>query len=218
MNHTCKILILLTFFILQSCAKEKNKTVEITEVSQKLEMISIYNQAVDSMQKGDNYFAAKKFLESELAYPQSIWAPKSSIMASYTFYLDEYYSDAIFNLERYMKIYPKDNRMDYAQYLLAMCYFEQVTDGTRDTKPIINARQKFNTLIKNYPNGDFAIDATFKISLLEDILASKEMYIGRHYLKKEKWIAAINRFKNVINNYEETIYIEEAIHRLVEIY
>ena len=139
-------------------------------------------------------------------------------MSAYAYYLDEYYVDAIFNLERYMNTYPKDSRMDYAQYLLAMCYFEQIVDEKKDLKPLIAAKEKFNILIKNYPNGDFAVDATFKISLLNNVMASKEMYIGRHYLKKEKWIPAINRFKNVINIYDDTTYVEEALHRLVEIY
>ena len=159
----------------------------------------------------------KKFLESELLYPQSLWAPKSALMASYSYYLQNYYSESLANLERYLKTYPTDLHQAYAHYLIAMCYYETIEDEKRDSAPLIKARKKFQFIIEEYPNTDFALDAKFKLDLIQDIMASKEMYLGRHYIKKEKWIPAINRFQHVIEEYDQTIFVEEAIHRLVEI-
>ena len=139
-------------------------------------------------------------------------------MASYAYYLQDYYSEATFNLERFLDTYPNDKRVSYAHYLLAMCYYEMIVDEKKDLGPLTNAKKKFQFIINNYPETDFAEDAIYKIDLINDILASKEMYIGRHYIKREKWIAAINRFKVVMKEYQTTIYVEEAIHRLVEIY
>ena len=138
-------------------------------------------------------------------------------MASYSYYLQNYYSEALFNLERYIKTYPNDKNLSYAHYLIAMCYYETIEDEKRDSGPLLDAKKKFQYIIQEYPNSDFALDSSFKIDLIEDILASKEMYLGRHYIKKGKWVAAINRFKKVLNEYEQTIFVEEAIHRLVEI-
>ena len=137
-------------------------------------------------------------------------------MAAYSYYLQNFYSEALSNLERYLKTYPKDNETAYAHYLIAMCYYEMIEDEKRDSGPLIRAK-KFNFIITNYPNTDFSLDSKFKVALIEDILASKEMYLGRHYIKKNKWIAALNRFKYVLENYEQTIFVEEALHRLVEI-
>ena len=138
-------------------------------------------------------------------------------MASYSFYLQNYYSEALSNLNRYLKTYPNDKNLSYAHYLIAMCQYEMIEDEKRDIGPLLEAKKKFSYILKNYPNTDFALDAKFKLDFIEDILASKEMYLGRHYQKKGKWIAAINRFKYVIEEYEQTIFVEEALHRLVEI-
>ena len=181
-------------------------------------MVTSYKEAVEYLNKGDTFYAAKKFLESEMLLPQSEWAPKSALMAAYAYYLQDFYSEAIFNLERFIQTYPGNKNESYAHFLLAMCYFETIVDETKDLAPIINAKNKFQFIIDKYPETDFAKDAKFKVDLITDVLAAKEMYIGRHYLKKEKWIAAINRFKKVTNEYQTTIYVEEAIHRLVEIY
>ena len=139
-------------------------------------------------------------------------------MAAYAYYSQDYFGDAIFELERFLKTYPYDSRVPYAHFLLAMCYYEGIIDEKKDLKPVLRAQEKFKFIIKEFPETDFALDSKFKLDLIYDILASKEIYIGRHYMKKEKWIAAINRFKNVVDNYGTTIYIEEALHRLVEIY
>ena len=213
-----KLLILFSLILVSNCAKEKNEISKITELDQELEMIITYEAAMERLEKKDYYFASKKFLESELLFPQSKWAPKSALMSAYSNYLNNYYSEAVFDLERYMTIYPKDKNMVYAHYLLAMCYYENIEDEKKDLAPLTKAKKKFEFILKEYPESDFALDASFKIDLINDIMASKEMYIGRHYIKKEKWIAAINRFKTVIEDYQTTIYVEEAIHRLVEIY
>ena len=211
------LVILIIIFSINSCAKEKKEISLIKETSQELEMVEAYKQAYEALEENDPYFAAKKFLEAELLFPQSEWAPRSALMASYSYYLQNYYSEALFNLERYIKTYPNDNNLSYAHYLIAMCYYETIEDEKRDSGPLVDAKKKFEFIINTYPNSDFASDARFKVDLIEDILASKEMYLGRHYIKKSKWVAAINRFKNVLNEYDQTVFVEEAIHRLVEI-
>ena len=209
--------LLLLIIILSGCSKDKKEVSLIKETSQELEMITSYNEAYKALREGDPYFAAKKFLEAELLYPQSTWAPRASLMASYSYYMQNYYTEATSNLERYIKTYPNHKNIIYAHYLIAMCYYESIEDEKRDSAPLIKAKNKFDYIVKEYPNSDFAIDAKFKLNLIQDILASKEMYLGRHYIKKGKWIAAINRFKVVTKEYNQTVFIEEALHRLVEI-
>ena len=211
-------ILLLILFSLASCGKDIKVKSLIKEIDQQQEMVSSYKKGYENINKGDYFFAANNFLEAELLYPQSDWAPKSAIMASYAFYLQDNYADAKSNLERFIKTYPDDRRIVYAHFLLAICYYETIEDEKKDLEPLLVARDKFNFIISNYPNTDFAMDSRFKLDLINDILASKEMYIGRHYLKKEMWIPAINRFKNVVNDYEMTVYVEEAMHRLVELH
>jgi len=218
MKFLYKLGILLIFFTSQACSKKEIEVSQIKENNQELEMISSYQDAMKNMNDKDYFYAAKKFLESEILFPQSDWAPKSALMASYAYYADNYYSEAIFNIQRFIKTYPKDKRMAYAHFLLAMCFYETIVDEKKDLEPLIDAKKEFEFVMLNYPNTDFALDSEFKIGLINDILASKEMYLGRHYIKKEKWIPAINRFKYIIQNHEDTIYVEEAIHRLVEIH
>ena len=181
-------------------------------------MISAYKEGLGFLDRRDGLSAAKKFNEAELLYPQSEWAPKSALMAAYSYYMITYYSDAINELEQFIKKYPNSKRMDYANFLLAMCYYQSIVDEKKDLEPLLKARDKFVYVVETYPDTDFALDAKFKLDLIREILASKEMYLGNYYIEKEKWIAAINRFKNVINDYETTIYVEEALHRLVELH
>ena len=216
MNFFYKLLLIL--LLLTSCTKDSSKISSIKEINQELEMINAYKLGFENINKADYFYAAKNFLEAELLFPQSDWAPKAALMASYAYYLQDNYAQARANLERYIKTYPSDKRMVYGHFLLAMCYYETIEDEKKDLEPLLIAKKKFNFIINNYPDTDFAIDARFKVDLISDILASKEMYIGRHYLKKEKWIPAINRFKNILRDYETTIYAEEAMHRLVEVY
>ena len=160
----------------------------------------------------------ENLMRQKFCFPQSIWAAKASLMSAYALYSQNYYDDAIFNLERHIKNYPKDKNLVYAHYLIAICYFEQLYDEKKDLKPLVKAREKFTYILNYFPNTDYAIDAKWKMGLIVDQMAAKEMYIGRYYMKTEKWIAAINRFQFVVKHYDTTIYIEEALHRLVEIY
>ena len=218
MKFLSKLIILLSIFILNGCSKNDKEISLIKEINQQDEMIQAYKEGVKALDENDTFFAAKKFLEAELLYPQSEWASKSSLMASYAYYIESNYSEALYNLERFLKTYPKDPRMDYVHYLIGLSYYENIEGEKKDIKPLIEAKNKFKFVIQNYANTDFALDSKFKIDLINDVLASKEMYLGRHYIKKEKWVAAINRFKIVLNDYDTTIYTEEAIHRLVEIH
>ena len=217
MKYFANILIILIFLLLNSCSNDKKK-IDIIEEDIELQMIDSYKEGIKALEDGDVLFAAKKFNEAELVYPQSDWAPKSALMSAYSYYIQAYYGDAVFELDRFIKTYPKDLRLSYAHFLLGMCYYEQIIDEKKDLGPILKAKEKFNYILKKYPSTDFALDAQFKLNLINDILASKEMYIGKHYVKKQKWIPAINRFKTIVNNYETTVYVEEALFRLVEIY
>ena len=217
MNQFKYLFIIFFLILLSSCSNEKKEISYIQQADQSLEMVTSYKEGYEALEKGDTYFAAKKFLEAELLFPQSKWAPRSALMAAYAYYMQDFYSESLTNLERYLKTYPTDKDQIYAHYLIAICYYETIEDEKRDAAPLIKAKNKFNFIIQKYPDSDFALDAKFKVSLIEDILASKEMYLGRHYIKKGKWIAAINRFKYVTEEYSQTVFIEEALHRLVEI-
>ncbi len=218
MHKLKTILIIFSLIFSYSCSKETENIKLIKETDQKIEMISAYEKGMNLFEIGDYFAASKKFLEAEILFPQSQWAPKSVLMASYSYYMQSYYSLAIENIKRYFKTYPNDKNKAYAHYLLAICYYETIEGEKKDLAPLILSKKEFNFLIKNFPNSDYAYDAKFKIDLINDILAAKEVYIGRHYIKKKKWIAALNRFKNVLKEYETTIHVEESIHRLVEIY
>ena len=208
------ILIILTF--LTSCSSETKKISIIKEDDLELQMIDAYKEGYEELEKGDVIYAAKKFNEAELLYPQSKWASKAVLLSAYAYYSQNYYDRSIEELERFIKKYPNHKNMDYAYFLLAMCYYENIIDEKKDLEPLLLSKQKFEFILKNYPDTDFAQDAKYKIGLIQDVMASKEMYIGKYYLKKGKWVAAINRFKTILNKYETTIYVEEALHRLVE--
>ena len=180
--------------------------------------ISIYYEAIESLQIGDAFYAAKKFREVENLLPQDKWASKASLMASYAEYSRSSYSSAIFSLERHLKHYPADKNIAYAHYLIAMCYYEQILDEKKDLEPLLKAKSKFEEIILKFPETDYATDAHFKLDLITDQLAAKEMSIARYYMKIEKWIPALNRLKIVVEKYDKTVFIEEALHRLVEVY
>tara|TARA_B100001029_G_scaffold178733_1_gene186178 strand:+ start:34 stop:867 length:834 start_codon:yes stop_codon:yes gene_type:complete len=214
-----KKFIVIFLLLLQSCSSTPEKVESIIEEKDlDLQMIAAYREGMDALKKGDVYFAAKKFNEAELLYPQSEWAAKAVLMASYGYYTQAYYKSAVSELDRFIIKYPKDPNLDYAYYLIAMCHYESIVDEKKDLKPLLYARDSFNLVIEKFPLTDFAIDAKYKLGLINDLLAAKEMYIARHYIKKEKWIAAVNRLKVIVEDYDTTIYIEEALHRLVEIH
>jgi|TARA_B110000305_G_C19350568_1_gene594029 outer membrane protein assembly factor BamD len=218
MSFFYKVIFFIILISLQGCSNDKKEVSLIKTLDQETEMVLTYKEAFNALKKGDTYYAAQKFLETELLYPQSEWASKAVLMASYSYYLQDYYSEAIYNLERFISSYPDDKSIDYVHYLIAICYYETIEDEKKDLEPLLKSNKKFKFIISNYPSSDFAKDAKYKVNLIEDTLASKEMYIGRHYLKKEKWIPAIKRFQNIIKNYNQSVYVEEAIHRLVEIH
>ena len=212
------IFLFALIFLITACSKKTDNESLIKEKSLELQVLEAYEEGKESLEKGDVLFAAKKFNEAEILFPQSIWAPKSALMAAYSYYIQDYYGDAIAELERFIRVYPNHKNLDYVYYLLAISYYEQIVDEKKDLQSIINAKKTFTIVIDKFPNTEYALDAEFKIDLINDILAAKEMYVGRYYVDKKKWIPAINRFREVVDKYETTIYVEEALYRLVEVH
>ncbi len=205
-------------FLLSSCSKDLKTENIIKEKSLELQFSEAYNEGKEALEAGDVLFAAKKFNEAEVLFPQSKLAPKAALMAAFSYYSQDYYGDAIAELLRFKKIYPNHENLDYVNYLLAICYYEQIVDETKDLQSIIKAKDYFLIVLKTYPNTDYAKDAEYKIDYINDLLAAKEMYVGRYYVDRKKWIPAINRFKTVLDKYDTTIYTEEALYRLVEVH
>ena len=216
MKKLFHILLISLSIFLTSCNKEKKISV-IEENEINLQMILLYEEGYEELLNGDVLYAANKFNEAESIFPQSEWAPIASLMAGYAYYSQDYYFEAIDQIEDYIKKYPNHLNMDYAHFLLAMCYYENIVDEKRDLQPLLRSKKEFELIITKYPNTDFALDAKFKLEFIEDRLAGKEMFIARHYLKSKKWIPAINRFKSILKSYETSVYVEEALYRLVEI-
>ena len=212
------ILILSLIFVFSCKNKDTSNLSPIKEKEIDLQMIDAYNEGLEFLNRGDGLSASKKFNEAELLYPQSIWAPRASLMSAYSLYSQMYYVDAVNEIERFFKIYPNHERESYAYYLLALSYYDQIVDEKKDLNPLIKARENFELILKKYPKSDFALDAELKLEAIKEILASKEMYIAKHYFEREKWIPAINRYKNILENYETTIFAAEALHRLVELH
>ena len=204
--------------MLAECSKKNNDISIITEKSLETQMIEAYNNAMLEFEKGDVIYAGKKFGEAELLYPQSIWAPRAVLMSAYGYFTQGYYKDAIRDLERFLVKYKNHPQTDYAYYLLALSHYDQIVDEKKDLNEIMEAKKYFELIINKYPETDYASDSRFKLELIIEIIASKEMYLARYYVQREKWIPAINRFKTVVNKYDTTIYIEEALHRLVELH
>ena len=211
-------LIIALLFLNTSCSKEKEKISIVEEESLEMQMIRAYNDGLEELDRGDVIYAAKKFNEAELLYPQSVWAPRAALMAAYSYFSRFYYSDAVLELEKFLDKYKNHPRRDYAYYLLALSHYDQIIDETKDLNEILKAKKYFEIIIQKHPNTEFAIDSEYKLELIQELLASKEMYLARYYLDREKWIPAMNRFKVVVENYDSTIYVEEALHRLVELH
>ena len=209
--------IVFLLLILNSCGGKEEKKIELDSTDLEEQMIEAYNEGLKALEEGDVLFAAKNFNIVENIYPQSIWAPRSILMAAYSYYSQDYYGDAIFELKRFLKNYPSNENYPYAYFLLATCYYETIKDEKKDLSSLLLSKEYFQVVVNEYPNTDFSLDAKFKLALINSVLASKELYIGKYYLSRKKWIPAMNRFKNIINDYEDTEYVEEALHRLVEI-
>jgi outer membrane protein assembly factor BamD len=211
------LILLLSIFLLFACSKKNTKEI-IYQPTEEEVVVALYAEAVTALKRGEAYYAGKKFKEVESLLPQSEWAAKASLMAGYADYSRNAYSDSIFSVVRHSNNYPADNNIPYAHYLIAMCYYEQILDEKKDLEPLLRAKKKFEFIILNYSDTDYATDARFKIDLIIDQLAAKEMSIARFYMKTEKWIPALNRLKIVVEKYDRTIFVEEALHRLVEVY
>ena len=209
-------LALLVFTL--SCSKKDENVTILEKKSLETQMIEVYNQAMEEFERGDVIYAGKKFSEAELLYPQSIWAPRAILMSAYGYFTQGYYKDAIINLERFLVKYKNHPQSDYAYYLLALCHYDQIVDEKKDMNEILLSKKYFEIVISQYPDTDYAADSKFKLELIIEIMASKEMYLARYYVEREKWIPAINRYKRVISDYDTTIYVEEALHRLVELH
>ena len=208
------ILILTLVFLLTSCSKDK----PLYEPSSKVEGYSAYKEGLDAFEKNDFFFASKKFDQAELNFSKVDLAAKSALMSSFSLYAINFYDEAIVNLERFIKKYPADKNIMYANYLICIIYFEQISDEKKDLGPLINAKDKISSFIKNFPNTEYAFDLKFKQDLIENQLAAKEMYVANYYIKTQKWASAIKRLKNILEQYDKTVFIEEALFRLVEIY
>ena len=210
--------IFFTYLVISGCGQKKVEVKPLEDTNIDSQMIKAYNEGLTALDNNDYMLAVKKFGEAEILYPQSIWAPRSALMTAYSYYVYGRYFDTIFELERFLKTYPEHKRQNYAYYLLGLAYYEQIVDEKKDLEPIINSKKYFQIIINEYPGSEYAADAEFKLDLIKEIMAAKEMYLGRYYIEKEKWIPAINRYKTILENYDDTIYVEEAIHRLVEIH
>ena len=208
----------ILFLILTSCGGGKKTDQALKPPSTNAEAIKTYQEALDGLNKGNYLFASKKFSEAESMLPQTDWASKSAIMSSYCLYNINFYDEAILNLERFIRIYPASSYVSYAHYLIALSYYEQILDEDKDIQPLLISKKKIESFIKKFPDTDYTIDLKFKLDLVINQLAAKELLIARYYIKNEKWIPAINRLKIIVEEYDKTIFIEEALHRLVEIY
>ena len=160
-------------------------------------MIEAFKEGYEELENGDVLFAAKKFNEAELLFPQSEWAPRAALLAAYSYYSQDYYYDAEYELNRFLKVYPNEKNIPYAHYLLGMVYYEKIIDE-KDLEPLILAEKKFKFIEKNYPDTDFALDASYKLDLIQDYLASKEMYIGIHYMKKKNGLQQLIDLKKLL--------------------
>ena len=218
MNFKSKIIYFFIFFLIFSCNKKPETTSTLNEKSLEAQLIETYMQAMEEFERGDVIYAGKKFSEAELIYPQSVWAPRAVLMSAYGFFSQGYYGNAISDLERFLVKYKNHPQTDYALYLLALCHYDQIIDEKKDLNQILKAKKYFEIIIERYPNTSYASDSTFKLEYILELMASKEMYLARYYVEREKWIPAIKRFKIVVKEYETTIYVEEALHRLVELH
>ena len=218
MRIISNFIFIFIIFFLASCTKKSDDITVLKETNLETQMIELYNQGMLEFNRGDVIFASKKFNEAELLYPQSVWAPRAALMSAYGFFSKGYYNDAINDLERFVLKYNNHPQLDYAYYLLALCHYDQIIDEKKDLKEILKAKKYFEFVINNYPKTEYAFDSSYKLELIIEIMASKEIYLARYYVDREKWIPAINRFKKVVNDYDTTIYVEEALHRLVELH
>ena len=209
------VIIFILSLNLYSCSKNNDK---LYETSKQVNAYDLYKEGMEAFEKNDFFFANKKFSEAELNFQNVEFAAKAAIMSAYSLYGINFYDEALENLNRYLKIYPADKNVVYAHFLTAIIYFEQISDEKKDIDPLLKAYDKINFFLGKYPKTDYAIDLKFKKDLIENQLAAKELYIAKYYISVKKWVPAINRLKIIIKKYDKTIFVEEALHRLVEIH
>jgi outer membrane protein assembly factor BamD len=206
--------ILPVMFVLAACGDSEDD--EEVKPSEPMEVL--YNRAADTFSKQEYKSAIEEFEEVERQHPYSDWATKAQVMAAFSAYKAAEFDDAVDIIDRFVKLHPTHPSAAYAYYLKALCYYIQITDVGRDQSKTEDARKALKEVIARYPDSDYAKDAKLKLDLTEDHLAGKEMEIGRYYLKQQQYLAAINRFKSVVDNYQTTSHAAEALHRLVECY
>ena len=182
------------------------------------ESYKIYEEGLEAMNRGEFFFAANKFSEAEKILPVVEHSAKALLMSSFCFYSINFHEEAISSLENFLRKYPADENVQYASYLIALSNYEQILDEKKDLEPLLKTKKIIEEYVKKYPDTDYTMDLKFKLGLIENQLAAKQIYIAKYYIKTQKWIPAINRLKLVISDYEETIFVEEALHRLVEVY
>jgi outer membrane protein assembly factor BamD len=210
--------ILLIFFSVISCSSSEDKKLTDLSKKNKIELPALWKFAIDDFNNSLPEEAIEKFKLVEKDYSYTEWAPRSLLMIAYVYYEANRCADAISAVERYIKFYPNNIERIYAEYLKGVCYFEEVSEFSKDQENTFKAINQFKLLISSYPNTEYANDAKYKLDLLNDLLAGKEMYVARYYMNIQKWGGAINRLQTIIEKYQNTIYIEEALYRLVEIY
>ena len=208
------IFILSLALLAFSCSKDKADYIP----SIKSDPYKIYKEGLNAFKKNQFFFASKKFTEAETNFTSPEAAAKSSIMSAFSLYAISFYQEAEDNLNRYIKIYPADKNIMYAHYLLAIISYEQIGEEKHDLKPLLDAKKKIDFFLKKYPNSEYAIDLNLKKDLVRNQFAARELYIAKYYIKVQKWVPAINRLKIIVNDYDRTIFVEEALHRLVEIH
>jgi outer membrane protein assembly factor BamD len=178
----------------------------------------LYGKAQQLLNEGNYRDAAPAFEEVERQHPYSQWATRGQMMAAYAFYESNQYDEAVAAAQRFIDLHPGNADVPYAYYLVGMCYYEQISDIGRDQEMTQNALNSFNELIRRYPGSDYATDAKLKVDLVRDHLAGKEMEVGRFYQRRKLWLAGVNRFQTVVEQYQTTTHVPEALHRLVESY
>ena len=210
--------LIIIFFLILLSACSKNQEEIIYQPLEQTNPYELYKEGLAAFEKNDFFFSNKKFSEAELNFEEAEFAAKSAIMSIFSLYGLNFYEEANENLDRYFKTYPGDKNIVYAHFLQAVIYFEQISDEKKDLKPLLQANEKIDFFLKNYPNTEYAIDLKFKKDLIQNQIAAKELFVAKYYISIKKWVPAIQRLKIIVNKYDKTIFIEEALHRLVEIH
>ena len=212
LSRFISILILVLSII--SCSKKE----QVYEPTKNIDPYILYKEGYDAFEKNNFFFANKKFLEAEANFTNLDQAAKAAIMSCFSLYGINFYDEALESLERFIKTYRANKNIIYAEYLKAIIYFEKMSDEKKDVQPLLDAKKQIEFFINKYPKSDYTIDLKFKKDLVENQLAAKELFVAKYYISVQKWIPAINRLKIIVKKYDKTVFIEEALHRLVEIH